>query len=782
MNVLRNSRLFKAITMLSMWLFLLVSSSIFLTYTVFNHELKKRLTETNIELLRQLDQKLELTLQSIDKTAFQLLSDREIVHFYERGLEHGLNETTSEENLFQLHQVLKSATRSNEYIFSIDLYSYGSEQLISGNSLLGRELPIDFGWVDQFRNSDTYYSWLPTRPIPLNRANDPIYRNVVTLVRTYPIMHAPDRRKGAIAINVKEDMLYKLLRNTSDKERGQISVIDREGNVVLHADKNMIGKNIDGLDYMKPILHGAESGNYAAEIDHTPTSVFHIHSKYADWYIVRTVPEAQITQPLVMIRNGLFVLGAVLLVVAITSAALFGQWTFYPMRKLVRTLGRQRIGQARRPELRKYMDEFHYFESTVRDILSERDQLTTQLNESKPLIKWQLVMELLSGKPSQLSSIQPYLDRLGLRLYSNCFVIMCVEFDNKGEISSSRDLQLYTYALCNIAEELVSAEGLGIAVEISHGRSVIIISFEDNDAPERYTMRVLAFANVLKNLVREYLRHTVSIGIGGPVHSIKEIPLSYRQSLEALKYKLVMGINSIITHDDVDSDYYPDLYRLFAMIDGIVDCVKLLDTTKMNDRVSRWFDFFETQNVPPEMIMQLIVQCLMKAATIAVEIGVATDEVFPDRQIYSELNQYESLEHLQEFTEEALETLIRQIRNKRSQRENNEVIENIMAYIQNNYHRGELSLNLLASEFRISVSHLSKLFKEQNELNFIDYLMEVRMEKAKELLTGTDLKIREISERVGYVNVNSFVRIFKKMTGLTPTEYRSRHFSIVPSS
>jgi YesN/AraC family two-component response regulator len=69
------------------------------------------------------------------------------------------------------------------------------------------------------------------------------------------------------------------------------------------------------------------------------------------------------------------------------------------------------------------------------------------------------------------------------------------------------------------------------------------------------------------------------------------------------------------------------------------------------------------------------------------------------------------------------------------------------------------------------------MFKDYTGGNFIDYLMEIRICKSKELLAETNGKIRDIAEAVGYANVNSFTRIFKKMTGLTPSEYREAEWA-----
>ncbi|RKN80506.1 AraC family transcriptional regulator [Paenibacillus ginsengarvi] len=110
---------------------------------------------------------------------------------------------------------------------------------------------------------------------------------------------------------------------------------------------------------------------------------------------------------------------------------------------------------------------------------------------------------------------------------------------------------------------------------------------------------------------------------------------------------------------------------------------------------------------------------------------------------------------------------------KRSGLERHEVVGRMLVFIQEHYGRSDLSLNLLSEQFKMSLYHLSRIFKEQTGGNFIDYVMGLRMERAKSLLRESGMKIREIAEEVGYTNLNSFVRIFKKTTGFTPTEYRA---------
>ena len=83
----------------------------------------------------------------------------------------------------------------------------------------------------------------------------------------------------------------------------------------------------------------------------------------------------------------------------------------------------------------------------------------------------------------------------------------------------------------------------------------------------------------------------------------------------------------------------------------------------------------------------------------------------------------------------------------------------------------DISLDYCADHVNLSPSLLSKVFKDIVGLNFIDYLTNIRLSKAKELLVHTDMKINEIAETIGYKN-SYFNRLFKKHEGYTPGQYR----------
>lgn len=98
-------------------------------------------------------------------------------------------------------------------------------------------------------------------------------------------------------------------------------------------------------------------------------------------------------------------------------------------------------------------------------------------------------------------------------------------------------------------------------------------------------------------------------------------------------------------------------------------------------------------------------------------------------------------------------------------------MEEAVAYIQQNYQR-DLNMAMVSNHISVSYSFFSQAFKEYTGMNFINYLKDLRIQHAKELLVTTDLHIAEISLQAGFENEKHFMKVFRSMVGVSPTEYR----------
>ena len=98
-------------------------------------------------------------------------------------------------------------------------------------------------------------------------------------------------------------------------------------------------------------------------------------------------------------------------------------------------------------------------------------------------------------------------------------------------------------------------------------------------------------------------------------------------------------------------------------------------------------------------------------------------------------------------------------------------ITGITRYLQEHLAE-EISLSVLAEQFHLNPQYISQLFKSEIGVNFLVYLTNIRMEKAKKLLLSTALSIAEVAEQSGYGDYRVFTKVFKKSEGITPSQYR----------
>jgi two-component system response regulator YesN len=100
--------------------------------------------------------------------------------------------------------------------------------------------------------------------------------------------------------------------------------------------------------------------------------------------------------------------------------------------------------------------------------------------------------------------------------------------------------------------------------------------------------------------------------------------------------------------------------------------------------------------------------------------------------------------------------------------------ERALAFIEKNYSRYDLSLDLLSAYMKINPSYLSRIFRKKTGSSFVEFLVHTRMEKARTLLEETELKIKEIGEKVGYLSPKYFCTIFKRYNHCSPAAFRRR--------
>jgi two-component system response regulator YesN len=139
------------------------------------------------------------------------------------------------------------------------------------------------------------------------------------------------------------------------------------------------------------------------------------------------------------------------------------------------------------------------------------------------------------------------------------------------------------------------------------------------------------------------------------------------------------------------------------------------------------------------------------------------------------LHRFIDASHINDLKKILYDYLLAEMKENASKKESTHsgVITKAMRYIDQNY-SNNISLNDVAESINMSYFYFSRLFKESTGKSFSDYLTEYRIDKSIELMKDENLSIKQISYDIGYNDPNYFSKIFKKLKGITPTDYRGR--------
>lgn len=287
-----------------------------------------------------------------------------------------------------------------------------------------------------------------------------------------------------------------------------------------------------------------------------------------------------------------------------------------------------------------------------------------------------------------------------------------------------------------------------------------------------YNERIILIGKVreLVRKLRSRMDTSFRIGIGS-VKSIHDLSYSYNEALDTL----INTKESVVHADDLpmgceyEADYPIELEK------HLFDAIEKGNVDNAISFASRFFDWMVDNYSDSIMDIRLkIIEFVLWAEHIAYSKGGMIYQ-FKARQDYlPELLEMQNYQIMKEWFNHKILLSCQNILTKKSAKSMS-IIEKAKEYIQSHYH-SDLSLDDISRILDISPYYFSKIFKDETGVNFIDYLTNIRLEKAKELLQSTDYSMKEICTMIGYSDPNYFSRTFKKNVGVTPTEYKEGRY------
>lgn len=418
----------------------------------------------------------------------------------------------------------------------------------------------------------------------------------------------------------------------------------------------------------------------------------------------------------------------------------------------------QRLGQLAReihPVQAAGKNEIDFASQTLTHLASIQE---AEAERNRELLREKWLFRLLIGEFETIQEFNEIQDELIFQLEGESFLILAVyleEEDTEGaEMSVCGQIDL------NDVEQGFVIYPLELPQE--HLELFLISGPKEHSESWNYQMKYLAQQLQEKQEVSCF-------GVGNRYDSLAEIGKSYLEAKDAVASAKTLFL-PVCYYDQVERRQYAfpqemilsmhdalkfaDSIRIRFLYDSLCLSMQMKGNVLYAVCLFGWFlhmpspDSME-QMIFPESLVSKYMKLLLNLSSVTLE---------------------SVIDLIEEMAVEIIEGLNGDGREKTDQ-----ILESILSYIHENYAAPDFCASAVAEQFGMSVSNLSHYFKKHSGETISAYVSELKFGKAKELLRTTQLPVTEIAELCGNMQISSFLRKFKQMEGMTPTEYRRLH-------
>lgn len=304
------------------------------------------------------------------------------------------------------------------------------------------------------------------------------------------------------------------------------------------------------------------------------------------------------------------------------------------------------------------------------------------------------------------------------------------------------------------------------------------------DNEEQMSERVKELSKDLEEIMKNYSTIAYFGGIGQPVARLRELEESFREAERALAARFTMELNRIISVDDIrmaqNVDTLDDIeITSFGEIEKTRTMLEKFLNNGVEDEIDEFVDVYINE-LPEENLKSVLMRqyIIMDAYIVMMSFCEKIEGIEGKMQAQSEelknsMKTIQTLEEIKNYIRMLLKKIIG-VRDTISGRRYSDIIEIAKDQIRKTYMSDEISLNTIAAEVGMSPSYFSSIFSKEMGKTFVEYLTEIRMDRAKELLMCSSMKTSEIGYEVGYKDPHYFSYIFKKTQNCTPKKFRAR--------
>ncbi|MEI7025507.1 helix-turn-helix domain-containing protein [Paenibacillus sp. y28] len=576
---------------------------------------------------------------------------------------------------------------------------------------------------------------------------------------------------GAVLVRVNEARLSSLLQTMTPYNVGETFLMQEDGHMIMAVQNSDNPEAFQQAIQRQVLQDGKSQGSFMLDWQgRTHTVSYGTFNRIgANWFYVSAAPINVITAPVVFISKLIIAVSVVALLLAACMSWLASRKLYSPIERVVLLLSGGRPSGSEHLE----KDEFKLIEKQWQSLTRESMSLQTRLQEQLPHVKEGFLLQLVQGYLYSYSE-QDLLERMkeyGWHVEDRQFVVLYVQLTGFAHLEgrfSSEDEGLVTFAAANIITELSSARLSQSSVINFHDLSIGVLAIV---AEEEDRQQLTHFGEELMQVINQLLRMKVTVTVSKPTRFISHTPALFEETKQALSYRNFGSVNQFIDLELHPLSGQPNELRYpFTLEREVIQTLRTGQEQEAVELIGQFLETLQESGAKEIDVQQGMLQLLGNILHAIRVSGMNPNHLFNNVNMFDQLSQIRDTEDmLKWFRKRIVHVYIRELE-ARSDFHVKKMVETAMIYLQQNYMK-DVSLDSCADYVGTNPYFLSKTFKQVTGKNFIDYLTELRMDKAKELLRDTEQRINDVAEQVGYQH-SYFNRIFKKQEGLTPSQYR----------
>lgn len=419
-------------------------------------------------------------------------------------------------------------------------------------------------------------------------------------------------------------------------------------------------------------------------------------------------------------------------------------------------------------------------------LISIRDNIAAEQNERETYEKYkaeikeyyagdkrQLFYDIVAGS-SDLEDIAKRSKKLNLELTANAYNIFLYKI--KAAKSDVYDNNI-PFDLINELEALVEKNDNIISFDCLLDGSALLVKGNSIDDVNKLLVEIV---KGMKHIFSAYKNIVYFGGIGKVVTDIDKLPLSYQEASRVFAYRYILDESHIFDSRDIADGKAGRLQDNGMDLDNILhlnkkkaeEFIRIGNKKDIHYFIEEYLKCISNDSRSSLLFRQyIILDMYYIAVAFAQEMGFSKEDIAEPISDKFQMNMLLSFDEISRYIENIFSHVM-DLRDKISSNKFNDIIGKAKTYINDNYTNDKLSLNQVANHVYLCPSYFSAIFSQKTGQTFIQYLTDLRMNKAKELLKCTDMKTSEIAYAVGYKDPHYFSYIFKKTQNCTPKQYR----------